>query len=430
MPADRRSSSGVDVYALPTAIGGGAGDIVEVLEASRWVERSGTPVFLFRGPGRPLPAGVEGRWPARRVVHRLLRKHPRAVTLSAQFGVTAEEERSGPLGRPGPWAPEAAAIEATYGVEATLHLSFEEFARTLTAPQQVDERYREGGVAAGDPRRPRSGAARRAEVEVARAAYRRFRSFDRPNLLTIFPTFVRSPGFAREFPESVQAGPLRPADASSTWSPRSGPRRVVWYASPASSDRLVPGLADAMDHMPGGFHLRMRSSRPLPFPVRSRPNVAQIPVQGDREWGREWDQARLVIVTGSRSLLEVLHRRVPFLYFNGVSGTAARTRRHRPEKILGLLTLLQLSGASAQLRRDLDRFSRAQSVEAIVRRALAGPPRRAQAWPWSIGFPPAFRSAERLVVELVGRFGRSEATAPELVRAVRTESRGDPFSQV
>lgn len=430
MPADRRPSAGVDVYALPAVVGGGAGDIVEVLEASRWVERSGAPVSLFRASGRPLPPGVEGRWPARHVVHRLVRNHPRAVTLCAQFGVTAEQERSGPLGRPGPWAPEVAAIEETYGRDATLHLSLEEFARTLTASRQVDERYREGGVRAGDPRRPRPGAARRAEVEVARAAYRRFRSFDRPNLLTIFPTFVRSPGFAREFPESVQTGPLRPADAPTRWSAPRGRRQVLWYASPASSGRLVPGVAAAMGDPPGGFRLSVRSSRPLAFPVRSGSDIAQIPGRSDREWQREWDRARLVLVTGSRSLLEALHRQVPFLYFSGVSGSGARTRRHRPEKIQGLLRLLQLSGAPAQLRGDLDRFSRAQSVEPILRRALGGSPRRPRAWPWSVGFRPTFGSAERLVVDVVRRFGRTDATAPELIRAVRRESRVGPFSQV
>ncbi len=56
----RSGPGGLDVYLFPAVVGGGLGDIEEVLLAGRRLARAGYPVHLFRRPGRPLP-----RWPSR-----------------------------------------------------------------------------------------------------------------------------------------------------------------------------------------------------------------------------------------------------------------------------------------------------------------------------------------------------------------------------
>ncbi len=67
----RSGPGGLDVYLFPAVVGGGLGDIEEVLLAGRRLARAGFPVYLFRRPGRPLPrspgppAGRSARSPPR-----------------------------------------------------------------------------------------------------------------------------------------------------------------------------------------------------------------------------------------------------------------------------------------------------------------------------------------------------------------------------
>jgi hypothetical protein len=145
MPADGR---GVDVYLLPAVVGGGLGDIEEVLAAGRRLAGAGFRVRLYRPAGRSLPPSVEGpwSWPALARVDRVVPSASAALTVSPAFGVSAAPYRPGPLGRAGPWADEAREIEAAYGPARTLHASLEEFARTLTSLEEARERWREGGV--------------------------------------------------------------------------------------------------------------------------------------------------------------------------------------------------------------------------------------------------------------------------------------------
>ncbi|HUI38514.1 MAG TPA: hypothetical protein VLY85_02675, partial [Thermoplasmata archaeon] len=126
----------LDVYLFPAVVGGGLGDIEEVLLAGRVLAgRPGVRLLLFRAPGRPLPPNVEGPWdwPPTHRVDRPDPRSPRALTVSAEWGIAAAPQRPEPYGRAGPWALENEAVEDAYGRDAVLHVSFEEFARTLTS---------------------------------------------------------------------------------------------------------------------------------------------------------------------------------------------------------------------------------------------------------------------------------------------------------
>ncbi len=50
----------VEVYLQPAVVGGGVGDIEEVLAVGRELERLGLPLRLFRESDRPLPRSVGG----------------------------------------------------------------------------------------------------------------------------------------------------------------------------------------------------------------------------------------------------------------------------------------------------------------------------------------------------------------------------------
>ena len=233
----------VDVYLFPAVVGGGRGDIEEVLAAGRRLARSGFRPTVYRRAGRPPPPGIDRDWSGIpfRVVERLRPRSRAAITIVPAWGVSAAPARAGPLGRPGPWADEAAAIERAYGAERTIHASLEEFARTLPSRAENKERLREGGVA----RRELSSRLRRAEdlgeSETFDRAFREFRAFDRPNVLHVFATFERSAPFAREFPDAVQTGPLWSGKYPSP-RPRDGARygEWFWYASPASAETIAP----------------------------------------------------------------------------------------------------------------------------------------------------------------------------------------------
>ncbi len=405
----RRATGGVDVFLLPAVVGGGLGDIEEVLAAGRGLARTGVPLFLFRLPDRPLPRSVDGPWdwpPFRRIV-RLRPAGRAAVTIAPAWGVSAAPPTDGPFGRAGPWAAEAAAIEAAYGPDRTLHISLEEFARTLSIREEGRERLREGGVRRRDLGRQYRAATARGESATFAREFRRFRAFDRPNVLHLFAGFRPDPAFRREFPEAVVTGPLRPGRRRTSRAPSRG-RRWIWYASPASAERIAPGVVAGLAAVRPRVVLEIRSPRPwryAPPPATGTVGVAPIPAA---EWAQRFRFAELRIVTGSRTLLEALEVGGPFLYFNGVLGAGPAMRRHRPEKIDALLRLARQQRRDPELLRDLADFARGRRVAAIVARAAR------HDGPWSRFPTPFVRSARRAEGDEAGRW---------IARAVRSMAR-------
>ena len=419
-------AQGVDVYLFPAVVGGGLGDIDEVLAAGRLLARAGFRPILYRSRGRPLPASVEGPWdwPPLERRRTIVRRSPNALTVAPSWGVSAAPSRPTRFGRGGPWEVESRQVEAAYGPDRTLHVSLEEFARTLSSAAETRERFREGGVVSrAIPRRYR--AARLAdEVREFRVAFRRFRGFDRPNVLHLFATFVRDPGFAREFPEAVQTGPLgsgRPVRRVRPPHQHRG-REWVWYASPASAERVAPDVLRGLVGVRPPIRLYVRSPRPWP----SVDGVAGIQVVttpvAEEAWRARFSNAELRIVTGSRTLLEAMELRGPFLYFNGVLGKGAARRRHRPEKVRGWLDLARRRAVPSTLRRDIADFARGRRVAEVVRRAAL----RKDGWARfptglrPVGFPPGTEDAGRLLVRLAHELSRPGARAPEVVARWRS----------
>jgi hypothetical protein len=423
---------GTEVYLFPGVVGGGLGDIEEVLAAGRRLAGAGLPVYLYRSPRRPLPRGVDGPWdwPPLRRIERLRPRTRTALTVTPAWGVSAAPSRPGPLGRPGPWAEEVADLEELYGPRHVLHVSLEEFARTLDPREESRERLREGGVPAREiPKRLRR-AERIGELGTYRAAFDRFRAFDRPNVLHLFATFRPDRRFARAYPHAVQTGPLWPAlraPGSRRRTPRrSGRREWVWYASPASAERVAPAvLAGLADSRPT-VHLLVRSPRPWrTVPTAPNCTVATRPM-ADLEWRRRFGAAELRIVTGSRTLLEALEVGGPFLYFNGLLGSGRRRRRHRPEKIRALLEAGRDAGVPLGLREDLDRFARGERVEEVVRRVAAGVKGWERFAPSRLTrtLPAADRDAGELLVRIARALARPGSDAVEIVGALRRRENG------
>lgn len=429
MTSPRGARESLDVYLQPAVVGGGLGDIEEVLAVGRRLQRAGWTPLLYRQSGRPLPRSVDGPWgwPEMQRLRRLAPRSPRALTVTPWWGVSAapDAERSGP---PGPWSPETTDLEATYGRDHVVHLSLEEFARTLTSRQQTRERWREGGVPAREILPRFSTPSASAEIRAFHDAYRTWRAFDRPNVLHLFTGFRPSRAFAREFPEAIQSGPLWP-ELPKRHRARRRRRSWVWYASPSTSGRLATALARAA---------RARESRSPPVRIEVRgPRRFDLPPSSGilwrwvsstrfREWARRFDRAELRLVTGSRTLLEAITVGGPFLYFNGVLNEGRRTRRHRPEKIASLLEVWRHHGVSSVLRRDLADFARLWRTDSIVQRALDDPRWSAQ-FPdrsASVDFPSGWSDAGRLVEQWAAAWARSPDPAPTFVRLLRSSARG------
>jgi hypothetical protein len=363
----------LDVYLQPAVVGGGLGDIEEVLAVGRRLERLGWTPILYRKDGRPLPASVDGPWgwPAVRRVDRITSRSPRAITVTPWWGVSAAPDSD----RSGPWSPETGEIEAVYGMDRVVHLSLEEFARTLTSRQQTRERWREGGVPVRTISRKLEARTADHEIRSFHDEYRKWRALNRSNVLHLFTGFRPSRAFAREFPEAIQAGPLWP-EAITGRRPRPRRRRWIWYASPSTSDRLAVKLAQAIPRAKGGrlpLEIEVRGPRQFRLPQRPGFRWRRVVASPHERWSQRFSRAGLRIVTGSRTLLEALVVGGPFLYFNGVMNEGSRTRRHRPEKIETLLEVWRRHGVSASLRQDLSDFSRLRGVRSIVRRALSDP---------------------------------------------------------
>ena len=428
MTVSHSDARSLDIYLQPAVIGGGLGDIEEVLAVGRRLQRAGWSLRLYRRKERPLPPSVDGPWgwPSIRRIHRLGARAPRAWTVTPWWGVSAfpDPDRSGP---PGPWSVETADIERAYGPEQVVHLSLEEFARTLTSRQQTRERWREGGTAARKIAGRLEGRAAARDIQTFRAAYRKWRAFDRRNVLHLFTGFRPSLAFAREFPEAIQSGPLWPNGFHVQ------PRRVrrrdwIWYASPSTSDRLADELARAIPAPRPGVRpldIEVRGPRRFPLPSSAGIRWRWVEPSSIQDWSRRFRSAELRIVTGSRTLLEALVAGGPFLYFNGVLNQGARTRRHRPEKIEALLAAWQRHGVSRTLRHDLADFSRLRRVTPIVQHALfdrrwaTGFPRRSAA----VDYTAAGSDGGRLIDRWVSEWARSDEPAPVFVRRIRSSTR-------
>ncbi|HYK93628.1 MAG TPA: hypothetical protein VEY07_06265 [Thermoplasmata archaeon] len=417
----------LDVYLFPAVVGGGLGDVAEVLDAGRWLDRAGFRCRLYRSGGRALPPSVDGPWdwPAIDVVDALRPEAPRALTVSPTWGVSAAPARPEPFGRGGPWATETAEIESVYGVDQTLHVSLEEFARTYSSRRENEERFREGGVPTAElARRARSRDGRRAH-RVWVEAFRRYRSLDVRNVLHLMGTFEADATFAREFPEIVQMGPLWPGAYAGGGSGKlDDPPTVLWYASPSSSSRLLPEVARGVARTGRPAQLLVRSPRPLPASGVSSVSYELLSPVPTRLWRPRFRTSALRIVTGSRTLLEALELGGPFLYFNGVLRSRNRNRRHRPEKIVALLRLFRRLGVERRILADLDAFSRGHRVAQVVDRALTD--RR-----WRAGFPtPA--EVRRAVPEGIGevltrvarRFAGGALSSSEIVQQARSDFAG------
>jgi hypothetical protein len=416
----------VDVYLLPGVVGGGIGDVDEVLCAGRYLARAGFSLTLYRRPGRPLPDAVDARWawPPVRRCSTLAPRAPRALTVAPAWGITAAPARPEALGRPGPWAEEATAIERRYGAERTLHVSLEEFARNLTAERETVERLREGGVRSRAIRSRLRRARAAGEVAAFRRAFRTFRAFDRPNVLSLFAAFRRDAGFDREFPEAVQVGPLWPGRSDRALAVPD-PDRAVWYASPASAETLAPEVMRGLAMARSSPRLLVRAPRPWRS-LRSGPRLTIRPGPiAAPAWRRELRRASLRIVTGSRSLLEAIELGGPFLYFNGVLGRGPARRRHRPEKIAQFLDLARGAGWPDDLLRDLADFARGRRVAEVVARAMDrhGGWARFPAAPRAEGFAPGFEDAGRLLVRVARAFADPESASPALVAGFRRAAR-------
>jgi hypothetical protein len=425
---DRPRPRSLDVYLFPAVVGGGLGDIEETLAAGRRLADAGFRVHLFRSAGRPLPPEVDGPWdwpPHVRRSSRLSPRAPAALTVVPAWGVSAAPARSGALGRPGPWAEEAAEVERVYGSDSTIHVSLEEFARTLPTREEDRERLREGGVSTHAlPERLRLSR-HAGDLDRFRAAFARFRAFDRANVLHVFATFRRNPAFAREFPAAVQTGPLWPRRYVRNRAMREGlrGREVVWYASPASAERIAPEVVRGLRESDPPSHLLIRTPRPWTHArLPSEVEMETRPMSPAR-WALRFQWADLRIVTGSRTLLEALEVGGPFLYFNGILGEGGRTRRHRPEKLIALLAAWG-DPLAPDLRRDLSDFARGRRVAEVMRRATDRRggwrhfPRR-----WRTpGFPAPFDDAGALIVAAARALAQAPDGAGKIVGRIRAGS--------
>ncbi|HEV2449237.1 MAG TPA: hypothetical protein VGU43_02370 [Thermoplasmata archaeon] len=418
------------MYLLPVVLGGGEGDVGEVVAAARHLARDGHSLQLYCPAGVPLPTGVEPQnWdlPVRRV-GRLRPSGRCAMTLAFDWGVTAGPERPGPLGRAGLWSDAVRAIERTYGPDRVLHVSLGEFARTLTSRQQLAERYREGGRPSRWIRRHVASARGREEAALTARLYRRFRYFDAPRVLHLFPTFGAARSFRREFPEAVPIGPV--------WEePMPAPRRGaapewIWYASPSSSTALLPAIRSLVRQAPRPLRISVRGlARNADLPRRtSAVQLQPLPRLPRPEWRHRFADAQLRIVTGGRSLLEAVQVGGPFLYFNGVTGTGACRRRHRPEKLDALLRAWGPRLPSA-LRRDLLEFSRVRNATAILLRAAAEPRWRRSfpPRPPPVAFRPPYGEGGQLLRAVAGELAAG-AGAQELVARTRARQLEEPSS--
>ncbi len=346
-----------------------------------------------------------------------------AVTVTPAWGVSAAPPTDGPLGRPGPWAVESAAIERAYGRSRTVHVSLEEFARTLTVRAENRERLREGGVPARQIPVRLADAERRGELATYRQAFERFRAFERPNVLHLFATFAYDRRFAAEFPAAVQCGPLYSGRRSTRRGPPSREPEWIWYASPPSAEGLVDDVLAGLARADGHARLVVRTPRSWAGRHDDRALAVVSSPLPSIVWRRRFDRAAVRIVTGSRTLLEAVEHGGPFLYFNGLLGRGAGRRRHRPEKIVQLLRLARHADWPTALIDDLGAFSRGARVAEVAASAASrvGPWRAFPRLPRSRGMAPGYEEAGPTLVRFVRHLAEG-ADPGEAVAAARATS--------
>ena len=162
-----------------------------------------------------------------------------------------------------------------------------------------------------------------------------------------------------------------------------------------------------------GVTLVLRSPRGLSVPPAPGVRVQSLEETGPGAWVRTWEGCDLAIVSGSRTLLEAIVTKTPFLYYNGLTGRPGRARRHRPEKLDSLLRSRSAQGVDP-VRRDLQDFARGRRVRAIVANRLrvgwAG-----RSFAPTHGFPPGHEDGGGFVVRLAQGFAHvpSGTTAAE-----------------
>ncbi|MCI4338931.1 MAG: hypothetical protein L3J68_01180 [Thermoplasmata archaeon] len=406
-------------------MGGGLGDIEEVLAAGRELARAGFRPLLFRLPGRALPRSVDGPWdwPPVERRDRLVPLAPAALTVSPAWGISAAPSRPEPFGRGGPWELEARAVEEAYGPASTLHVSLEEFARTLPSAEENRERLREGGVLRRALPARLARSQRAGEVDQFRTAFRTHRAFDRANVLHLFATFRADRQFAREYPAAVQTGPLWPRyRRSDARRAAKTAREWVWYASPPSAEAIAPGVVAGLSEARPRVRLYVRTGREWATTFPSDRVIVAVGPLSPRAWRRRFARAELRIVTGSRTLLEAMEHGGPFLYFNGVFGYGARRRRHRPEKLRAWLDVARAAGAAPGLRRDIADFSRGRRIRTVVRNAASGRGGWAD-FPRHLGpfgFSPPYDDAGHLIVAVARALAADPTAAPTIVASVRS----------
>jgi hypothetical protein len=198
----------------------------------------------------------------------------------------------------------------------------------------------------------------------------------------------------------------------------------VWYASPASAERVAPEVVEGLASAVPPVRLCVRSERAW---ATAWPGDRVEFVRGPMDpapWQRRFARAELRIVTGSRTLLEAMELGGPFLYFNGVLGDGVHRRRHRPEKIVGLLDVARAAGMVRGVHRDLADFARGRRVRDVVRNAVDAVDGWAE-FPRSlrpVGFRPPFDDAGHLVVAVARALARAPQSAEEIVARARSGS--------
>ncbi|MGA7922808.1 MAG: hypothetical protein WCA77_02395 [Thermoplasmata archaeon] len=424
-------SAPVDVYLFPAVVGGGLGDIDEVLCAGHYLSRMGSDITLYRRPSHPLPPMVDGpwNWPRHHRTDQLKSRADRALTISPAWGVSCAPRREGPLGRPGPWSEETSDIEGQYGSDRTIHVSLEEFARTLTSREENLERYREGGRAAREIRAFQRSQRFASEVREYHEAFRKFRALDRTNVIHLFASFQYAAAFQREYPEAVQTGPLWPVGlrrARPIQRPHepSTASRWLWYASPSSSSAIVPAIAAGFARSRALPRMIVRSPHAETFRKDLPAGWQVVPPERAARWRRRIRTADVWVVTGSRSLLEAIQLGRPWLYFNGVLGNGPHRRSHRPEKLRALLRVWPSGPGSHRLRRDLRDFSRGRRIPAIVASFVDGNVPRHDAYVTAPRPPllPPRGDAGGYVQDVARRWAMADTTAADFVQAERSFS--------
>ena len=412
---------GVDVYLMPAVVGGGLGDIAEVLDAGRGLARAGFRTILFRLPGRPLPPSVDGPWDLGGV-ERVSAIGPRAtnaITVTPNWGVSAAPDR------PGRARARRGLGEGGRGGRTTL--------RPGTDPPRQPRRVRpdahldrgerravEGGRrdGPGDRRPPEDEGVPggRRPVPPGVSPIPRVRPVERAPPVPDVPSDAPvRPGVSGGGPGRAGVAATRP-DGRPTGGPtgRVGlvcePRgRRSGSSGPSTGGSAEPGSAGSSSGPPA--HSR------FPWTRRSRgaPPVRWAPASGRRRSM----PAGLRVVTGSRTLLEAVQLGRPFLYFNGVLGDGPRRQRHRPEKVRALVRGWRARGVSRTIVRDIDDFSRGRRVAEVVR-AAASEPGWSRAFPRTAPsgeFPPGLGDGVAYLVAVATELARGTTTAPDLVRA-------------